>query len=243
MEQDPIEQILEVIITHPKLFQEHGNTQILNFLLREKQFMSEEKRLLRSTIGIDQAKVKSYLEEYRAIRSIIDTTRNLPLWFFEKREGVGVEWDRNRVFVTINRIKSDLNRIKELVPRFEEAKTQLKRKSPEATRELEILFDRIISTIQIVHRGMQQTIDSSAGVAMIMPEKGEIATFKEQFHGLSDLLDRLEVFIQAIFLPLTDGSPVRLLEGDGLQEAQTRLSNLAEDAQQIQTLAKAEQKT
>lgn len=243
MGQDPIEQILEVIITHPKLYQEHGDTQILNFLLHEKQFISEEKRLLRSTTVIDQVKVTNYLEEYRAAHSVIATAKNLPIWLFEKEQGKGVEWDRDRVFVAINRLKTDLNLITELVPRFEEVKKQLKIKNPEATRELEILFDRIISTIQIVQRGMQQTIDSSSGVTMIMPEKGEITAFEEQFHGLSDLLDRLEVFLQAIFLPLTEGPPVRLLEGEGLQEAHARLKDLVEVALKIQQLAEAEKKT
>lgn len=240
---DPIEQILEVIIKHPKLFQEHGDTQTLNFLLNEKQFMSEEKRLLRSTIVIDQIKVKSYLEEYQKSHSIIVTAKNLPIWLFEKEQGAGVEWDRDRVFVTINRLKTDLKLIMELIPRFEEVKNQLKIKIPEAARELEILFDRIISTIQIVQRGMQQTIDSSSGVTMIMPEKGEITAFEEQFHGLSDLLDRLKVFHQSIFLPLTEGPPVRLLEGEGLQEAQARLKDLVKVALKIQQLAEAEKKT
>ncbi len=243
MEPDPIEQILDVISTHPKLFLEHGDTQILNFLLHEKQFMSEEKRLLRSTTVIDQVKVKNYLEEYQNFHSIIDTARNLPIWLFEKGQGEGVKWDRDRVFVAINRLKKDLNLITELIPRFEELKTQLKIKSPDAARELEILFDRIISNLQIIQRGMQQTIDSSSGVPMIMPEKGEITAFEELFNGLSDLIDRIEVFLQAIFLPITDGPPVRLLEGEGLQEAKIRLIDLAEDALKIHQFAESEKKS
>ena len=111
-----------------------------------------------------------------------------------------------------------------------------------ATRELETLFDRITNNLVIVQYGMQQLSDSSLGRTMIMPENDEITVFEELFCEISNLIDRLEGFIQSMFLPFLENSPVRLLDGEGLPELKKQLSDLAENALKIQQLAEADVK-
>ena len=42
MHNDPVEQILEMIIAHPELFQEHGDKRVLNHLFAEQKFVMEK---------------------------------------------------------------------------------------------------------------------------------------------------------------------------------------------------------
>jgi hypothetical protein len=246
---DPVEQILEVIIAHPKLFQEHGDKRILNLLFDENRFVMDKKRLLRETSHvIDVSKVRTYLEEYRVFRSIIERARNLPLWVFEKEEGNGVERDRECLYLAVSRLETDLDLLNRLVPRFKNEvkgfflRFSLKPNWPMATRELETLFDRITNNLVIVQYGMQQLADSSMGRTMIMPETDEIAVFEELIHEILNLLERLEGFIRSIFLPFLDTSPVRLLDGEGLQELEIQLIDLTKNALKIQQLAESNEK-
>lgn len=244
---DPVEQILQVIIAHPELFQEHGDKRILNLMFDEKKFLIEKKRLLRETMHvIDISKVRTYLEEYRVFHSIIKKTRDLPLWVLEKEEGNGVEWDRDCLYLAVSRLETDLDLLNRRIPRFKNEvkgfflRFSLKPNWHMATRELETLFDRITNNLVIVQYGMQQLADSSMGRTMIMPETDEITIFNELLHEILNLLERLEGFIRSMFLPFLETSPIRLLDGEGLQELETQLTDLTKNALKIQQLAEAD---
>ena len=160
--------------------------------------------------------------------------------------------DGDRVVVAVNRVKTDDALMSELIQSVQSKITEfllqfsLKPNRPEATRELELLFDRIISNLKILQRGLQQIIESASGRPMIMPDKADIVALEEQFQVISDLLDRFEVFVQSLFLPIladTEESPARLLEGEGLQEAQARLRELMDNTFEIQRLAEVSKKS
>jgi len=246
---DPVEQILEVIIAHPELFQEYGDKRVLNLLFDENKFVMEKKRLLRETTHkIDISKVRNYLEEYRVFHSIVKRARDLPLWVFEKEGGNGVERDRECLYLAVSRLETDLDLLNRRISHFKNEvkgfflRFSLKPNRPMATRELETLFDRITNNLVIIQYGMQQLADSSMGRTMIMPNTDEITIYENLLYEILNLLQRLEGFIRSIFLPFLENSPIRLLDGEGLQDLEKELTNLAKNALKIQQLANADDK-
>ena len=241
---DPIEQIFQTIIDFPKLYQDHGDPHVFNFLYNEKRFVIKEKKRLRAAEKIlDILKVQNYLQEYRVFRTIVTAGRNLPDLFFKEKEGDGIEQSGARIYVAVTRLESDMELLLGFMSRIhDEIKAFLLRYSmkydnPEATRELELLFDKVSNNFVLIQHVLQQLLESSLSSTIVMPEKDEITILEEHFRIITESFDRLEAFIQSIVFPFIESMPVRLLEGEGLHNIQDNLNTIAENALKVQQLA------